>query len=317
MIPEAREVHLSREDRKVLEVRCRSPATLQRDLKRARIVLLAADGCSTRSIAKEVGVQPRIVSLWRHRYADHGLEGLQDKPRPGKQPIYTKTTDKRILKLLDKPPPQGFARWTGPLLAEALGDVDVQYVWRFLRSHKIDLAARKSWCESNDPNFTAKAADVVGLYVAPPAKAIVLCVDEKPSIQALERSQGYLKMPNGRGLTGQSHDYTRHGTTMLFAAFDIATGKVTGRQYKRRRRLEFLDFMNRVVAQNAGREIHVILDNLNTHKTKNDRWLKRHPNVHFHFTPTRASWLNQVEIWFSILAGKALRGASFNSLDEL
>ncbi|BAR60774.1 transposase [Bradyrhizobium diazoefficiens] len=143
MIPEAREVHLSRKDRKVLEACCRSPVTLQRDLKRARIVLLAADGRSTRSIAKEVGVQPRIVSLWRHRYADHGLEGLQDKPRPGKQPIYTKTTDKRILKLLDKPPPQGFARWTGPLLAEALGDVDVQYVWRFLRSHKIDLVARK------------------------------------------------------------------------------------------------------------------------------------------------------------------------------
>ena len=120
MIPEAREVRLSRKDRKVLEACCRSPMTLQRDLKRARIVLLAADGRSTRSIAKEVEVQPRIVSLWRHRYADHGLEGLQDKPRPGKQPIYTKKTDKRILKLLDKPPPQGFARWTGPLLAEAL-----------------------------------------------------------------------------------------------------------------------------------------------------------------------------------------------------
>src|ERR1700757_4313780 len=204
MIPEAREVHLSRTDRKVLEARCRSAVTLQRDLKRARIVLLAAAGRSTRSIAKEVGVQPRIVSLWRHRYADHGLEGLKDKLRPGKQPIYTKTTDKRILKLLDKPPPEGFARWTGPLLAEALGDVDVQYVWRFLRNHKIDLAARKSWCESNDPNFTAKAADVVGLYVAPPAKAIVLCVDEKPSIQALERAQGYLELPNGRALTGQT-----------------------------------------------------------------------------------------------------------------
>jgi transposase len=138
MIPEAREVHLSRKDRKVLEACCRSPMTIQRDLKRARIVLLAAAGRSTRSIAKEVGVQPRIVSLWRHRYADHGLEGLRDKPRPGKQPIYTKATDKRILKLLEKPPPEGFARWTGPLLAGALGDVDVQYVWRFLRSHKID-----------------------------------------------------------------------------------------------------------------------------------------------------------------------------------
>ena len=194
MIPEAREVRLSRKDRKVLEACCRSPVTLQRDLKRARIVLLAAAGRSTRSIAKEVGVQPRIVSRWRHRYADHGLEGLQDKPRPGKQPIYTKATDKRILRLLDKPPPKGFSRWTGPLLAEALGDVDVQYIWRFLRNNKIDLVARKSWCESNDPNFTAKAADVVGLYVAPPEKAIVLCVDEKPSIQALERAQGYLKV---------------------------------------------------------------------------------------------------------------------------
>ena len=147
MIPEAREVHLSRKDRKVLEERCRSPVTLQRDLKRARIVLLAAAGRSTRSIAKEVGVQPRIVSLWRHRYADHGLEGLQSRPLPGKQPIYTKATDKRILKLLDKSPPAGYARWTGPLLAGELGDVDVQYVWRFLRSHKIDLAARKSWRE--------------------------------------------------------------------------------------------------------------------------------------------------------------------------
>src|SRR5215470_10802818 len=278
MIPEAREVDLSRKDRKVLEARCRSPLTLQRDLKRARIVLLAAAGRSTRSIAQEVGVQPRIVSLWRHRYADCGLEGLEDKPRPGKQPIYTKATDKRILRLLDKPPPQGFARWTGPLLAGELADVDVQYVWRFLRSHKIDLAARKSWCESHEPNITAKAADVVGLYVAPPEKAIVLCVDEKPSIQALERAQGYLKLPNGRALTGQSHDYKRHGTTTLFAALEVASGEIHAKHYSRRRRIEFLDFMNRIVAEHPKRQIHVILDNLNTHKPKNDRWLKRHLN---------------------------------------
>src|ERR1700738_1200246 len=263
MIPEAREVHLSRQDRKVLEACCRSPVTLQRDLKRARIVLLAAAGRSTRSIVSEVGVQPRIVSLWRRRYADHGLEGLKDKPRPGKQPIYTKATDKRILKLLDKPPPDGFARWTGPLLAEALGDVDVKYVWRFLRNHKIDLVARKSWCESNDPNFTAKAADVVGLYVAPPEKAIVLCVDEKPSIQALERAQGYLKLPNGRALTGQSHDYKRHGTTTLFAALEVATGKIIATHSKRRRRVEFLDFMDSVTSAFPDRQLHLILDNLN------------------------------------------------------
>src|SRR6201981_4071729 len=316
MIPEAREVHLSQKDRKVLEARCRSPVTLQRDLTRARIVLLAAAGRSTRSIAKEFGVQPRIVSLWRRRYADQGLEGLQDKPRPCKQPIYTKATDKRILKLLDKPPPDGFARWSGPLLSGALGDVDVQYVWRFLRSHKIDLAARKSWCESTDPNFTAKAADVVGLYVAPPAKAIRLCQDEQASIQAMERAQGYLKLPNGRALTGQSHDYKRHGTTTLFAALEVATGKIIATHSKRRRRVEFLAFMNSTIAAYPGCELHVILDNLNTHK-KNEHWLKKHPNVQFHFTPTRASWLNQVEIWFSILQSQSLRGDSFTAVKEL
>jgi transposase len=316
MILEAREVRVSRKERKELEARCRSPRTLQRDLKRARIILLAAADRSTRSIAKEVGVQPRIVSLWRRRFAEHGLHGLQDKRRPGKVPIYTKATDKRVLALLDKPPPAGFARWTGPLLASALGDVDVQYVWRFLRSHRIDLAARKSWCESNDPDFAAKAADVVGLYVAPPAKAIVLCIDEKPSIQALERAQGYLKLPNGRALTGQSHDYTRHGTTTLFAALEVATGRVIASHSKRRRRVEFLDFMNSIVAAFPKRELHVILDNLNTHK-KNERWLTKHPKVQFHFTPTRASWLNQVETWFSILQGQSLSGASFTAVKEL
>ena len=135
---------------------------------------------------------------------------------------------------------------------------------------------------------------MVGLYVDPPAKAIVLCVDEKPSIQALERAQGYLKLPNGRALTGQSHDYKRHGTTTLFAALEVATGKIIAAHSKRRRRVEFLGFMNRLVAAYPKRELHVILDNLNTHK-KNERWLKQHPKVHFHFTPTRASWLNQVE----------------------
>ena len=316
MVPEAREVRVSRGDRKELEARCRSPCTLQRDLKRARIVLLAAEGMSTRAIARTVGVQPRIVSRWRHRYADHGLAGLADKLRPGREAVYTQATDKRILGLVDAPPPAGFARWTGPLLAKALGDVDVQYVWRCLRHYKIDLAARKSWCESNDPDFAAKATDVVGLYVDPPAKAIVLCVDEKPSIQALERAQGYLKLPNGRTLTGQSHDYTRHGTTTLFAALEVATGKVIAKHSKRRRRVEFLGFMNSVVAAFPGRELHVILDNLNTHK-KNERWLKKHPKVRFHFTPTRASWLNQVEIWFSILQGQSLAGASFTAVREL
>jgi transposase len=214
-------------------------------------------------------------------------------------------------------PPKGCANWTGPLIAKALGDVHVQYVWRFLRAHKIALSGRKSWCQSNDPEFAAKAAEIAGLYMAPPENAIVLAVDEKPSIQALERAQGYLKLPNGRAMTGQSHDYKRHGTTTLFAALDLASGAVVGRHYKKRRRVEFLDFMNQVVTAYPGREIHVVLDNLSTHKPKRDMWLKRNKNVHFHYTPTHASWLNQIEIWFSILARKSLDGASFTSVPEL
>jgi len=152
--------------------------------------------------------------------------------------------------------------------------------------------------------------------MAPPKNAIVLCVDEKPSIQALERAQGYLKLPNGRALTGHSHDYKRHGTTTLFAAFEVATGKVRAAHKKRRRRKEFLDFMDEIVADYPKARLKVILDNLNTHK-KNDEWLKRHPLVTFHFTPTRASWPNQVECWFSILQGQLQNGASFTSVDQV
>jgi len=301
----------------VLEGRLRAPTTEQRAVFRARIVLLAAEGRSTRSIARELGTMPRTVSDWRIRFAEQGLAGLADKPRRGPKPKYDATTGRRILALLDQPPPKGYARWTGRLLAEALGDVHEQQVWRLLREKKIDLAGRKSWCESNDPAFVAKAADVVGLYMAPPENAIVICVDEKPSIQALERAQGYLKLPNGRALTGHSHDYVRNGTSTLFAAFNVATGKVTAAHKQRRRRVEFLDFMNHIVAAYPGKAIHVVLDNLSTHKPKTDLWLKRHPNVRFHFTPTRASWLNQVEIWFSILEGQSLRGASFSSVKQL
>ena len=300
----------------MLEARVRSLSTTQRDALRARIVLLAGEGRSTRSIADELGVMPNTVSTWRSRYAGEGLAGLADKPRPGPKPKYTAETGRRILAVLERPPPAGFARWMGPLIAAELGDVHEQQVWRFLRDQRIDLDGKKSWCESNDAEFAAKAADVVGLYLAPPEDAIVLCVDEKPSIQALERAQGYLKLPNGRALSGQSHDYKRHGTTTLFAALDLATGKVAAAHKKRRRRVEFLAFMDEIVAAYPDKEIHAVLDNLNTHK-KNEEWLAVHPNVRFHFTPTRASWLNQVEIWFSILSGKSLRGASFTSLTQL
>jgi transposase len=316
-IDEATPIILTEAERTELEGFVRSTKTEYRLRQRAQIVLLAAEGTATRAIGRKVGCTTGTASKWRVRYAERRLAGLDETGNRGSAPKYTTDATRRILRVLDLRPPDGYGRWTGPLIAKALGDVDVQHVWRVLRAQKIDLAARKSWCESNDPEFAAKAAEVVGLYMAPPENAIVISVDEKPSIQALERRQGYLKMPNGRALTGQSHDYKRHGTTTLFAALNVATGKVTGRQYKRRRRIEFLDFMNRIVAEHPGRELHVILDNLNTHKPKNDRWLKRHPNVHFHFTPTKASWLNQIEIWFSILAATALTGTSFNSRKEL
>lgn len=317
MIPQAAEVRLTPEERAVIEARLRAPTTEQRDVLRARIILLAAEGRSTRSIARAVGAMPRTVSLWRGRFAREGLAGLADQPRPGPAPKYNDETGQRILAVLEHPPPKGFARWTGALIAAELGNVHVQQVWRFLRAQKLDLSGRKSWCESSDPEFAAKAAEIVGLYMAPPENAVVICVDEKPSIQALERAQGYLKLPNGRTLTGHSHDYKRNGTSTLFAAFEAATGKVRAMHKKRRRRVEFLEFMNEIAAAYPATAIHVVLDNLNTHKPKNDRWLKRHPNVHFHFTPTRASWLNQVEIWFSILQGKSLQGASFVSVQQL
>jgi transposase len=316
-ISAATPITLTFEERAVLEGLANSRKSEARMRDRARIVLLAADGLASRAIARAVGCTPGTASKWRVRYAKDRLAGLSEAGDRGAEPRYGSEHDRRILALLDQPPPGGYANWSAPLLARELGDIHEQYIWRFLRTQKIDLSGRTSWCESNDPDFVAKASEIVGLYMMPPDNAVVLSVDEKPSIQALERAQGYLKLPNGRAMTGQSHDYKRNGTTTLFAAFDVGSGEVIGRHYKRRRRVEFLNFMNQVVARHPGKQIHVILDNLSTHKPKRDLWLKRHPNVHLHYTPTHASWLNQIEVWFSILAGKSLKGNSFCSVHGL
>jgi transposase len=316
-IREATVIRLSADERATLAAWARASTSEQRVAERARIVLLAADGLASRAIGREVGCARGVVSKWRVRFAKDGLAGLADAPRSGKPRTYGEAADRRILARLDRPPPGGFARWTAPLIARDLGDVSDQYVWRFLRAQGIDLAGRKSWCLSTDPEFAAKAADIVGLYLDPPDNAIVLAVDEKPAIQALERAQGYLKLPNGRALTGFAHEYKRRGTTTLFAALEVATGQIKAKHARRRRRAEFLDFMNEVIADYPDQEIHVVLDNLSTHKPKRDRWRAQHENVHFHFTPTHASWLNQVEIWFSILARRTLKGASFTSVPHL
>ncbi len=280
---------------------------------RAQIILAAAEGRSTKEIAYRLGTRTATVGKWRNRFARGGLPSLRDAPRSGQPRKYDAAIERRILAMLDEPPPSGYATWSGGQLAEALGDVHKRQVWRVLSEHGIQLQRRRSWCISTDPEFAAKAADIVGLYLDPPENAIVLSVDEKPHIQALERAQGWLKLPNGKAVTGFNHEYKRHGTTTLFAALNVVTGKVKGGHYQRRRRVEFLDFMNGVIAEYTGREIHVILDNLSTHKPKNDQWLARHKNVHFHYTPTHASWLNQIECWFSILSRRALKGASFTS----
>jgi len=203
------------------------------------------------------------------------------------------------------------------LVAEALGDVTAAQVWRVLREHNVHLQRRRSWCLSTDPQFTQKAADIVGLYLDPPENAVVISVDEKPAIQVLERAQGWLRLPTGGALRGQNHEYKRHGTTTLFAALEVHTGITHIRHSRRRRRRDFLDFMNHLVASYPETELHVVLDNLTIHKPKHDRWLARHRNVSFHYTPTHASWLNQVEVWFSILTRSVLRGLSATSPREV
>lgn len=313
----AKPIELTAEEKGFLEHLVRSSTAEQRKVFRARLILLSSAGLSGNEIAKRMDCRTATVSKWRQRFLHRRIEGLRDAPRAGKPGIYGAETERRILAMLDEPVPEGYACWNGPLLSAALGDVDAQFVWKVMRKHGIQLQRRRSWCISTDPEFAPKAADIVGLYIDPPENAVVLSMDEKPGIQALERAQGWLKLPNGKAVTGYSHEYKRHGTSNLFAALNVATGQVTGNHYQRRRRVEFLDFMNKVIAEYPGQEIHVILDNLSTHKPKRDHWLSLHKNVHFHYTPTHASWLNQIEVWFSKLSRYALKGASFTSPAEL
>jgi transposase len=310
-------IRLTEQDASTLQEWSRRGKTEHRLVERARIILLANEGRTNQQIAEVLHTRTARVSKWRQRFGSLGLAGLDDAERSGKPAKYDETTDKRVLALLDQPAPKGYSQWNGSLLAKALPAISKDQVWRILRRHDICLERRRSWCISTDPEFGPKAADIVGLYLNPPEKALVLAVDEKPSIQALERAQGYLRLPDGKAVNGFSHCYKRHGTTTLFAALEITTGQVQTAHYRRRRRREFLEFMNDLVAAHPNREIHVVLDNLNTHKPKHDRWLQRHRNVHLHFTPTYSSWLNQVECWFSILSRQALRGASFTSPRQL
>jgi transposase len=285
-------------------------------VERARIVLGCLEGKPVSAIAESLQVRPNTVIDWRRRFKAEGIAGLQDRPRPGKPPRYTGEFRKQVLSALEQPPPQGQAVWDGPALAKHL-KTSVHAVWRVLRKEGICLARQRSWCVSTDPEFTAKAADMVGLYWNPPENAWVLSVDEKPSLQALERKTGYVETDNGKIVRGFQSTYQRHGTLNLLAALEVATGAIHTQTTAKKRRVEFLEFMDRLLADlPSGKEIHLLLDHYCIHKKK-DAWLAAHPDVFFHFTPTSASWLNQVEVWFGILRRKALRGASFQNVEPL
>ena len=299
-----------------LERLSRSRSGEVRMAERARMVLACLAGKRNDEVAHEMGVRPNTVGQWRVRFAHAGIAGLRDAPRPGKPAKYGVELRDRILARLEQAPPAGMASWDGGSLAQALGVSD-DAVWRMLRKEGIQLQRHRSWCVSTDPEFAAKAADVIGLYLNPPQNALVLSVDEKPSIQALERARGYVQTSSGKIVQGMKSTYKRHGTVNLFAALEVATGTIRGKTTQTKKRADFQAFMDEVIAdQPAGRQIHVILDNLSTHK-RNDDWLAEHPNVTFHFTPTSASWLNQVEIWFGIFQRKTLRNASFASIEQL
>ena len=310
-------INCTTDDKRELERLSKSRTDESRMVERAKIVLGCLAGRRNDEIASELGIQAATAGIWRKRFAAEGLAGLRDRARPGKPPVYpAQELRQRILKQLEAPPPAGLASWDGGTLAKAL-EVSDDAVWRILRKEGIQLRRLRSWCVSTDPEFAAKAADVIGLYLSRPQNALVLSVDEKPSIQALERKTGYVCTSSGKIVRGLKSTYKRHGTINLFAALNVATGTIQTKTTETKKRPDFQAFMDDIIKDvPTDQEIHVILDNYCTHK-KNHDWLAKHPNVHFHFTPTSASWLNQVEIWFGIFSRKTLSGASFISIEQL
>jgi len=305
---------LPRRDRALLEHWVRSRTLPQRIVERARIVLASADGLSGAAIGATLH-----VSRWLDRYATEGVDGLQaDRPRSGRPKELDAGQEAAIItKTLEEPPPDGGTHWSGRLMAKVVG-VHQTTIARLWQAHGLKPHRIAYFKVSTDPAFVAKLRDVVGLYLDPPKRAVVFSFDEKSQIQALDRTQPGLPLKKGRAGTF-THDYKRHGTTTLFAALDVATGRIHHDCLPRHRRDEFLRFMTRLERRvPKGLGLHVILDNYATHKTPEvEQWLRRHPRVHFHFTPTSASWLNLVERFFSELTTRQLRRLAVDSVAEL
>jgi transposase len=302
-------------DRAMLESWLRAPSLAQGLVLRAKVILASASGEGVRPLARRLGVSPNTVAVWRRRYRSQGLQGLRTRPRAGRPRRITSAKEQAIISATLRKPKVA-THWSARRLAKEVGwsSATVHRIWQKygLQPHRVE-----TFKFSRDPEFDAKLADIVGLYLDPPERALVLCVDEKSQIQALNRTQPAL--PMWPGLPARmTHDYTRHGTTSLFAALEVASGKVHGRCFKRHTHLEFIAFLESLARRYSKRELHLICDNYGTHKHPAVRqWLVAHPRLHLHFTPTSASWLNLVERWFALITGQAIRRGSFDSVRRL
>jgi transposase len=309
---------VSAEDRARLEAIVADRNRAQKHVIRARIILHSAERLSVAEVARRAGVGRPAVWRWQRRFAEAGVEGLlrEASRKPGKAPL-AEATVRRVVALTCAEPPGEATQWTGRAMARTIG-ISLRSVQRIWQAHRLQPHRIRTFKRSNDPDFAGKLEDIVGLYVAPPKHAIVLSVDEKSQIQALDRTQPGLPLKPGKAGT-MTHDYKRHGTTTLFAALDVLEGTVISRCMQRHRHQEFLRFLNTIErAVPAGKVVHAILDNYAAHKhPKVLTWLARHPRWTFHFTPTSGSWLNAVETFFSALTRRRIRRGSFRSIVDL
>jgi transposase len=311
-------ITLTDEDRATLERWSRSRSTEARLVERARIVLLAAEGRENKDIATELHITRATVGRWRDRFADRGIAGIEkDAPRGGRPPKARDDLVQKIIEMTTRQKPTDATHWSTRTLAKALG-TNRSMISRVWRANGLKPHLSRTFKVSNDPNFAEKLVDVVGLYLDPPEHALVLCVDEKSQIQALDRTQPSLPIYPGRCET-MTHDYKRNGTTTLFAALNVAEGSLIGQCMPRHRHQEFIKFLKQIDAETLPElDLHLIVDNYATHKhPKVQAWLKRHRRFHMHFIPTSSSWLNLVERWFREITDKRIRRGVFKSVEQL
>jgi transposase len=310
-------IRLTDEEKSVLREWSCVEAAGKNAAERAEIILLSSKGLTVETIAGRLDTRPARVSKWRRRFARHGLFGLSDFQRRRKPLKYDESTERRVLDLLEQPAPEGHAKWNGKLLSRALGDVSEAQVWRILRRNEVQLERRHSWWISTKPEFTPKAADIVGLYLDPPESALVLCVDETMTAQRGDSKAGRLRLTSGKAVRNFARGEQFEAPIALVEALAVMSGHLHAAQPQRRCRRKFLDFMEDLLAAWPGRDLHVILNRPSAHNPKWDRWLREHLRLRVHFAPSQTSWLNQVECWFSILGGTALSATAFAQSRQL